>query len=276
MHFRARSYDPRLGRFVQKEPILHERVAWTYTYASNRPTLGKDPWGTLSVIAESPSPVGAGIDHPENVSPNINPPSPASLQAPQPINVRRVENLTPAQQSQAVAAFQRAGNDASALLANVGIWKNNKAQAPASWHQFFGGPNFPNAHAGFWIDYERMLERLVAIARSGNVILKGEPAWGNVIAYVYKPYYFLWNIHDTIHLCPAFFQHPHRVTYRITEFPDTRGQQWYRVYASGTMFHEISHWAGTHDGYGDTHSSRFADTNAYSATHLAMRAGLLR
>lgn len=45
MHFRARSYDPRLGRFVQREPILKRRSRDSYIYARNQPTSLTDPTG---------------------------------------------------------------------------------------------------------------------------------------------------------------------------------------------------------------------------------------
>jgi RHS repeat-associated protein len=45
MHFRARSYDPRLGRFVQKDPVVTQRVIDAYNYATNNPALLVDPTG---------------------------------------------------------------------------------------------------------------------------------------------------------------------------------------------------------------------------------------
>src|SRR5262249_22967781 len=45
LHFRARSYDPRLGRFVQNDPVRGNRPSKHYSYASNRPTGNIDPLG---------------------------------------------------------------------------------------------------------------------------------------------------------------------------------------------------------------------------------------
>jgi RHS repeat-associated protein len=44
MHYRARWYDPRLGRFGGKDALL-ERVSMHYVYANNRPLDRKDPLG---------------------------------------------------------------------------------------------------------------------------------------------------------------------------------------------------------------------------------------
>ncbi len=45
MHYRARSYDPRTGRFLQKDPRQGNRVAQHYTYAQNSPIANTDPLG---------------------------------------------------------------------------------------------------------------------------------------------------------------------------------------------------------------------------------------
>jgi RHS repeat-associated protein len=45
MHFRARFYDPRLGRFGGKDPVLHRRAPRHFLYASNNPVMAKDPLG---------------------------------------------------------------------------------------------------------------------------------------------------------------------------------------------------------------------------------------
>jgi hypothetical protein len=45
MHYRARMYDPRVGRFMQTEPLVADRAAEHYRYARNRPLAGTDPEG---------------------------------------------------------------------------------------------------------------------------------------------------------------------------------------------------------------------------------------
>lgn len=45
MHFRARSYDSRTGRFQQRDPITSNRPTEHYRYAANRPTKLTDPTG---------------------------------------------------------------------------------------------------------------------------------------------------------------------------------------------------------------------------------------
>lgn len=45
MHFRARSYDPRLGRFVQTDPARDNRPTEHYRYGRNSPVMYNDPDG---------------------------------------------------------------------------------------------------------------------------------------------------------------------------------------------------------------------------------------
>ncbi len=52
MHYRARSYDPRIGRFIQKDPPVERRSEFHYLYASNSPTSRRDPTGTQDVDPE--------------------------------------------------------------------------------------------------------------------------------------------------------------------------------------------------------------------------------
>jgi hypothetical protein len=41
--YRARYYEPGVGRFTQRDPLNDIRYA--YAYAGNRPTMFVDPWG---------------------------------------------------------------------------------------------------------------------------------------------------------------------------------------------------------------------------------------
>lgn len=45
MHYRARSLDPRTGRFIQRDPVFGNRIQEAYTYAKNRPISLKDSTG---------------------------------------------------------------------------------------------------------------------------------------------------------------------------------------------------------------------------------------
>lgn len=45
MHYRARSYDPRTGRFAQNEPLLSLKPKQHHTYSRNRPVDRVDPTG---------------------------------------------------------------------------------------------------------------------------------------------------------------------------------------------------------------------------------------
>ncbi len=45
MHYRARSYDPRIGRFAQPEPVTSRRIEEHYAYVSGQPTALIDPSG---------------------------------------------------------------------------------------------------------------------------------------------------------------------------------------------------------------------------------------
>lgn len=54
MHYRARSYDPRTGRFIQSEGILSLRMEEHYTYAKLSPLSRIDPRGTTSIKVKLP------------------------------------------------------------------------------------------------------------------------------------------------------------------------------------------------------------------------------
>jgi len=54
VHFRARSYDPRLGRFTQNDSILGNRPSEHYVYAGNNPVSRVDPMGDRWRIKPGP------------------------------------------------------------------------------------------------------------------------------------------------------------------------------------------------------------------------------
>jgi RHS repeat-associated protein len=49
LHYRARSYDPRVGRFIQRDPPIGFRVEKHYVYALNNPVRYIDPLGKNEV-----------------------------------------------------------------------------------------------------------------------------------------------------------------------------------------------------------------------------------
>jgi uncharacterized protein RhaS with RHS repeats len=52
MHYRARSYDPRTGRFVQRDPIQDLGITRPFAYASGNPVTQVDPLGTTDFSAQ--------------------------------------------------------------------------------------------------------------------------------------------------------------------------------------------------------------------------------
>ncbi len=51
-YYRARYYDPRIGRFLAEDPLGFRAGPNTYTYIENRPTIGRDPSGRWPQIIE--------------------------------------------------------------------------------------------------------------------------------------------------------------------------------------------------------------------------------
>jgi RHS repeat-associated protein len=49
-YYRARYYDPTVGRFISEDPLQFSVGENFYRYVSNRPTLGVDPSGLVTVI----------------------------------------------------------------------------------------------------------------------------------------------------------------------------------------------------------------------------------
>lgn len=62
IYYRARHYDPRLGRFIQKDPFVGRKPRFHYKYLMNQPTIFVDPKGfqrqMFDVRDASISPVG--------------------------------------------------------------------------------------------------------------------------------------------------------------------------------------------------------------------------
>jgi RHS repeat-associated protein len=60
MFYRARWYDPVLGRFLTEDPLGLEAGANLYAYVQNAPTNYTDPWGELQVAAGPVIVIGGG------------------------------------------------------------------------------------------------------------------------------------------------------------------------------------------------------------------------
>ena len=49
-YYRARSMDPRTGRFIEKDSLIDGRVRVPYVYCDNSPSMGVDPHGTRTFV----------------------------------------------------------------------------------------------------------------------------------------------------------------------------------------------------------------------------------
>ncbi len=54
MHYRARTYDPETGRFMQRDPVGYRDSLNLFEYVISRPTMLKDPHGMFYTITECP------------------------------------------------------------------------------------------------------------------------------------------------------------------------------------------------------------------------------
>jgi len=66
-YYRARYYDPKIGRFLSEDPIRFLGGINFYAYARNRPVNLRDPWGLQSVLI----PVVTTVTPPEIAARNI-------------------------------------------------------------------------------------------------------------------------------------------------------------------------------------------------------------
>ena len=75
MHYRARQYDPKLGRFISEDPIgFGGSDINLYSYVYNRPNSFRDPSGNLPIV---PIIIGGGVIILASASP-VNAPGPNS------------------------------------------------------------------------------------------------------------------------------------------------------------------------------------------------------
>lgn len=53
MHYRARYYNPTIGRFISEDPRAKMKMFNLYLYGSNRPTIARDPLGLFEIDEKS-------------------------------------------------------------------------------------------------------------------------------------------------------------------------------------------------------------------------------
>jgi RHS repeat-associated protein len=99
----ARTYDPRLGRFLQRDPVRHDPQANLYTYAYNRPTVYSDTTG----LTPDAGFAGLSPDLPDAVS-LLNIESPLLAQAP---SLTRVSGVQAVENHRILRAAQSARYD---------------------------------------------------------------------------------------------------------------------------------------------------------------------
>jgi len=59
-YYRARYYDPNIGRFISEDPIRFAGSSVFYVYTLNRPIIAKDPSGLKILICSRPAENGVG------------------------------------------------------------------------------------------------------------------------------------------------------------------------------------------------------------------------
>jgi RHS repeat-associated protein len=74
-YYRARYYDPGVGRFISEDPLEFSVGENFYRYVSNRPSLATDPYGLVTVI---PLPAGNIHTLPDIDAPCASPSNPVT------------------------------------------------------------------------------------------------------------------------------------------------------------------------------------------------------